>query len=100
MIGCCGKTEREAETVSWTELRAYEKEWLDHEHAEWERARFIAHLNYLTQPVWGKGVRKERDARRFHPFPWDKPDETRLTVYKVSKKDVQKLNNIFESIRK
>lgn len=50
--------------------------------------------------MWGKGVRKERDARRFHPFPWDKPDEKKLTVYKVSEKDVQKLNNIFESIRK
>ena len=100
LIGCCGKTEREAETVSWTELRALEKGWLDREHAAWDRARFIAHLNYLCQPVWGKGHTKEKDARKFHPFPWDKPTEAELhpTVVKISKKDEQKLNKIFELV--
>ena len=100
LIGCCGKTEREAETVSWTELRALEKAFADREHAAWDRARFIAHLNYLTQPVWGKGVTKERDARKFHPFPWDKLTEAELhpTVVKITKKDEEKLNKIFELV--
>lgn len=84
------------------ELRALEKGWEEAEHREWERARFIAHLNYLCQPVWGKGSPKEKDPRRFHPFPWDKPTEAELhpTVIKVSKRDEKKLNELFSKIRK
>lgn len=102
LIGCCGKTEREAEVTTWVELRALEKGYTDHEHAEWNRARFIAHLNYLTTPVMGKGVTKEKDARKFCPFPWDQMTEAELhpKVYKVTKDDVKKLNKIFENIKK
>ena len=101
LIGCCGKTEREAETGSWTELRALEKGYADREHAAWERARFVAHLNYLTQPVWGKGQQKEKDPRKFHPFPWDKTDERQIVPDKQpTKKDMEKLNKVFENLRK
>ena len=79
-----------------------EKGYEEREHREWERARFIAHLNYLCQPVWGKGQTREKDPRRFHPFPWDKLTEEELhpTVVKVSKKDIEKLNKIFEIVNK
>lgn len=88
--------------TGWVELRALEKGFEEREHREWERARFIAHLNYLVQPVWGKGQQKEKDPRRFYPFPWDKPTEKELhpEVVKVSKKDIEKLNRIFEKVSK
>lgn len=101
MIGCCGKTEREAETTGWVELRALEKGYEEREHREWERARFVAHLNYLCQPVWGKGSPKERDPRKFHPFPWDETTEKPLKADKQpTRRDIEKLNKIFEIVHK
>lgn len=103
LIGVCGKTEREAETTSWVELRALEKGHRDAEYSAWVRARFIAHTTYLFAPVFGKGVRKERDPRKFFPLPGD--DEAQ--VDKPIKADAQptaedeaKLNKLFASIRK
>ena len=83
-------------------MRALEKGYADREHGAWDRARFIAHLNYLVQPVWGKGSPKEKDARRFHPFPWDRLTEEELhpTTVKVTKKDERKLNKIFDLVHK
>ena len=80
--------------TGWVELRALESGYEEREHREWERARFIAHLNYLCQPVWSNGNPKERDARRFHPFPTEA--ELHPTIVRVSKKDERKLNKIFE----
>lgn len=102
LIGVCGKTEREAETTSWVELRALEKGHRDAEYSAWARARFIGHTTYLFAPVFGKGVRKERDPRKFFPLPGD--DEMQkdkpLVVYKVSAEEEAKLNKLFATIRK
>ena len=88
--------------MSWVELRALEKGHRDAEYSEWVRARFIAHTVYLFAPVFGKGVRKERDPRKFFPLPGD--DEAQmdkpLVVYKVSAEDEAKLNKLFATIRK
>ena len=78
-----------------------EKGFEEREHRAWERARFIAHLNYLVQPVWGKGQPKEKDPRRFHPFPWDKTTEAPPKADKQpTKREEKKLNDLFSKIRK
>lgn len=88
--------------TTWVELRALEKGWEEAEHRAWERARFIAHLNYLCQPVWGKGQPKEKDPRRFHPFPWDKTTQAPppKADKQPTKREEKKLNELFSKIRK
>lgn len=102
LIGVCGKTEREAEVVSWVELRALEKGHRDAEYSAWVRARFIAHTTYLFAPVFGKGVRKERDPRKFFPLPGDEviSDKPQKADKQPTAKDEAKLNKLFASIRK
>jgi len=100
LIGHCGKSEREAEEVSWVELRALLKGRDEREYGAWVRARFIAHTIYLHIPVFGKGVRKERDPRRFFPLPGDKQGDEKPTVVRVTKRQAERLDKIFENIRK
>lgn len=97
LIGHCGKTEREAEVVSWVELRALLKGRDEREYGEWVRARFIAHTIYLHIPVFGKGVRKEKDPRRFFPLPGDKEDD-KPTVVRVTKKQMARLDETMKKI--
>lgn len=101
MIGHCGKSEREAEEVSWVELRALQKGRDERDYGAWVRARFIAHTIYLHIPIFGKGVRKERDPRKFFPLPGDTPkeEEKKPAVVRITKKQMQALDEMKKRMR-
>ena len=97
LIGWCGKTEREAETTGWVELRALQKADRERQHGQWSRARMIAHSVYLFAPVFSKGYRKETDPTKWWPLPGDEEIEARRekpTVIRLSKDDIKELNRI------
>ena len=61
----------------------------------WARTRMIAHCVYLFAPTFGKGVRKETDARRWYPLPGDKKaEDEKPEVIHLTDDDIKELNRI------